>query len=70
MEIVTPQSLVGKTVEGAQLRAKYALIALAIKSEPSEAYHFMPAANDVLHEGDVLILFGREMDLARLSALD
>ncbi len=70
MEIATPRSFVGKTVQGAQLRAKYELIALAIKSERREVYHFMPAANDVLHDGDILILFGREMDLARFSALD
>lgn len=70
MEIVTPRSLVGKTVEGAQLRAKYELMALAVKSQPKGEYHFMPSATDVLHEGDVLILFGREMDLARFSALD
>lgn len=70
IEVVTPQSLVGKTVESAQLRAKHELIALGIKSEPGEQYHFMPNASDILHQGDVLILFGREMDLARFSALD
>lgn len=70
MEIVTPRSLVGQTVVGAELRSKHELIALAIKSEHGEKYHFMPGADDVLNEGDLLILFGREMDLARFSAMD
>ncbi|MBU0640961.1 MAG: TrkA family potassium uptake protein [Planctomycetes bacterium] len=70
MEIVTPRSLVGKTVQNTQLRSKYELIALAVRSERRAEYHFMPSASDVLHERDVLILFGRELDLARFSALD
>ena len=71
MEIVTPPSLVGQTLLESGLRGTYRLFVLAIKTTaPEEKYHFMPGAADVIQEGNVLILLGREVDLARFSALD
>jgi trk system potassium uptake protein TrkA len=70
IEIVTPESLVGKTLLESELRRTYHLFVLAIKSRPEGKYHFMPEANDVLRESDVLVVLGREVDLARFSALD
>jgi trk system potassium uptake protein TrkA len=70
MECVTPQPLVGKTLQQSGLRSSYRLFALAIKVGSEGEYHFMPAAGDVLHEGDILVVLGREVDLARFSVLE
>jgi len=70
MEVVTPKALTGKTLHSSGLRDTYGLLALAIKQGDTGEYRFMPAADYALREGDVLVLFGRELDLARLSALE
>ena len=70
MEIVVPESILGQTLRGSKLRSYYGLIVLAIKSSKTGEYRFMPEADDVMKEGDILIVFGREVDLARFSALD
>jgi pyruvate/2-oxoacid:ferredoxin oxidoreductase alpha subunit len=48
----------------------YRLIVLAIKTDVTGEYRFMPEANDTIRPGDVLVVLGREIDLARFSALD
>ncbi len=69
-EIATPASLVGRTLMKSELRSVYHLFVLAIKKAPTGEYRFMPEAGDMLHNGDVLIVLGREVDLARFSAVD
>jgi trk system potassium uptake protein TrkA len=69
MEIITPKSLVGRSLQESELRSSYRLIVLAIKAATGE-YRFMPEAQDLLNPGDVLVVLGREFDLARLSAID
>ena len=70
MELVMPKRLAGKALHRSGLRSTYRLFALAIKRGETGEYHFMPEADDVLQEGDVLVVLGREMDLARFSALE
>ncbi|MBN2559842.1 MAG: TrkA family potassium uptake protein [Phycisphaerae bacterium] len=71
MEIVTPNSLAGRTLLKSDLRNLYRLLVLAVRSGgPDGDYHFMPEANDVLRQGDVLVILGREVDLARFSVID
>jgi len=70
MELVTPKRLAGKNLQGSSLRNTYRLLVLAIKAGSTGEYHFMPEADHVLQEGDVLVVLGREMDLARFSALE
>ena len=70
MEVMMPKSLAGKSLNGSGLRRTYRLFALAIKGGDDGDYHFMPEADYVLREGDVVVVFGREMDLARFSALE
>ncbi len=70
MEYVTPKPLVGKSLKESTLRSTYRLFALAIKTGKTGEYRFMPAAGDVLHEGDILVVLGREVDLARFAALE
>jgi trk system potassium uptake protein TrkA len=70
MEIVTPRSMAGRTLQESEVRGSYRLIVLAIKAGLTGEYRFMPEANDVLHPGDVLVVLGREIDLARFSVLE
>ncbi|MFH1417833.1 MAG: TrkA family potassium uptake protein [Planctomycetota bacterium] len=70
MEYVMPRLLVGKTLRQSGLRADYRLLALAIRVGTAGEYHFMPDAEEVLHEGDILVVLGREIDLARFSVLE
>jgi trk system potassium uptake protein len=70
MELRTPKSLEGQTLQQSELRGSFRLIVLAIKAGRTGEYRFMPEANDVLSPGDVMVVLGREFDLARFSALD
>lgn len=69
MEILTPKSLVGQSLQQSELRSSFRLIVLAIKTAAGE-YRFMPEAHNILNPGDALVVLGREFDLARFSAID
>jgi trk system potassium uptake protein TrkA len=70
MELVLPKQLAGKDLRGSGLRHTYRLLVLAIKGGATEEYAFMPGGDHVLRDGDVLFVMGRELDLARFSALE
>jgi len=70
MEIATPDHLAGKTLKESDLRSVYRLLVLAIKKGGREEYDFMPDPTDVLADDDVLVVLGREVDLARIRAAD
>ncbi len=69
MEIKVPTQFVGKALCDSGLRRVYQLLLLAIKVRGTDEYHFMPNADRVLQENDGLFVLGREMDLARFSAI-
>ncbi len=70
MEVTLPAALAGATLGASPLRRDFDLLVLATRSTRTGKFRFMPGANDTLNAGDVLIVFGREINLARLSALD
>jgi len=70
LEIALPKPLAGQSLRESRLREDFEMLVLAIKSMSSGRFHFMPAADTVLHEDDTLIVLGREIDLARFSVLD
>ena len=77
-QIVAPQAFVGKTIVEIDLRQKYRLNIVTIKrkiTRPSllgkstiEQTIAIPKPDDILVEGDVLVLFGNDKDLGRLAA--
>jgi len=69
MEILLPKPLAGKSLGESHLREEYNLLVLAIKSGTSGEFRFMPSAADVLNESDILIVLGREVNLARFSVI-
>ncbi len=70
MELVAPKSLVGQSLVGSKLRNKYKLLVLAIRNKTTEDFNCMPEPDTVIGENDVLVVMGRELDLAQLTASD
>lgn len=69
MEIQLPQKLDNKKLADTNLRSEFQLLVLAIRRADTGEFRFIPDAADVVREGDVLIVLGREINLARLLAL-
>ncbi|MCA9255055.1 MAG: TrkA family potassium uptake protein [Phycisphaerales bacterium] len=69
MEIQLPKKLDGKKLAETGLRSEYHLLVLATKRADTGEFRFIPAADDVVRDGDTLIVLGREINLARLLAL-
>jgi trk system potassium uptake protein TrkA len=69
LEIDAPRSLHGKTLTELDLRRQYELLVLAVKDAGSERFRFLPAADALIRPGQVLMVLGRELDLARFAAL-
>ncbi|GMU34020.1 MAG: TrkA family potassium uptake protein [Planctomycetia bacterium] len=70
MELKMPPKLVGVTLGHSNIRSSYNLLLLATKSASTGQFRFMPGADDVLTEDDILIVLGQEVDLARFSVMD
>lgn len=70
MEVVAPNSLVGQSLIESKLRNKYKLLVLAIRNETTNTFNCMPEPDTVIIHGDILVVLGRELDLALLSAKD
>jgi len=70
MEIVAPRKLHGKTLAEAALRKDLDLLVLAVRESDEEKYSFLPGANTVIQPGELLMVLGRELDLARLASMD
>ncbi len=77
-EIKVPEKFVGKTIKELQLRNKYHVNIIAIKKRIpeitesgertyKEVINDMPKADDVLEEGDVLIVVGTDDSIRNLS---
>ena len=78
-EIKVPEKFIGKSIKELQLRNKYHINIIAIKKRIPEitesgerAYHEvindMPKADDILEDGDVLIVVGTDESIKNFSA--
>ncbi len=65
-EIAAPDVFVGKTLMEVDLRKKYRLTVLAIKSIIPDITTVNPGADVVIKESDILIVFGENPDIERL----
>ena len=70
MEIKVPKSLDGMKLAETGLRNEYHLLVLATRQADTGEFRFVPGANDLLRVGDILIVLGREVNLARMLALE
>jgi trk system potassium uptake protein TrkA len=70
MELVAPKRLVGKTLAEADLRKKHDLLVLAVREAGHAKFAFLPDANTMIKSEELLMVLGRELDLARFAGLD
>ncbi|GAB4332434.1 MAG: TrkA family potassium uptake protein [Calditrichia bacterium] len=77
VELEAPENLLGKTLEELRIRSKYNVNLITIRRSVVETQKdgteivrqqiLMPAADTVIQESDILILFGKKQDIARLA---
>ena len=68
MELVAPRVMHGRTLADVNLRSEYDVLILAVREPGEEHYRFLPGADTVVRPDEVLMILGRELDLARLAA--
>ncbi|MBI4041903.1 MAG: TrkA family potassium uptake protein [Deltaproteobacteria bacterium] len=71
-ELISPPLLWGKTLAESNIRAKYGVAVIAIKAmNPDRTYqmNIAPAADDKIHEGDILMIIGEDSKLDKFRAL-
>jgi trk system potassium uptake protein TrkA len=65
VEIKAGKSMAGKSLLELNIRAKYGINILAIKSK--DGLNLAPKAEDVVHEDDVLVVVGANKDISRFE---
>ena len=72
VELPAPQVFIGRTLKQVELRPKYGLTLIAVKRRPAgaaaEVTNVAPAADELIREGDVLILLGSNERIAAFDA--
>ncbi len=66
-EIIMQRHFHGKTLKELDLRNRYGINVLAIRG--TEKINVSPQADDVLHEGDMLVVLGKSKDLWEFSKI-
>ena len=66
MELAPPAAVVGKVLRDSGMREKYHVEVLAIRSHPGADLDAIPTPDRVISEECMLVVFGREKELAKL----
>jgi trk system potassium uptake protein TrkA len=69
IELVAPKKLVGHPLADVNLRKEYDLLILAVRDPGQQEFRYLPRADTVIHDGEVLMVLGRELDLARFASM-
>ncbi len=67
-EIKLPSKMVGKSLKELNIRVEFNLTVIAIKSEG--VVNISPSPDEIIHEGDVLVMIGENRDLHRFSNIE
>ncbi len=67
-EIAPPDKFIGKSLSELDLRNKYGIQIIAIKELIPEKTTFIPKADFVIKDSDILIVMGEEKQLAKLNS--
>ncbi len=75
IELMPPEEFIGKSLRELDIRAKYGLNVIAIKTkrsavgieEEEEAINVNPQATDVVRQGDILVVFGENEKIEALK---
>ena len=77
-ELVPPKEIIGKSLRDADVRAKYGVNVIAIKSKvkttdkkggikEEEKINVSPQASDTIKGGDILVVIGTNTDIEKLK---
>jgi trk system potassium uptake protein TrkA len=68
-EIAPPEKFIGKTLKDLDLRNKYGIQVIAIKELVPEKTNFVPRADFVIKDSDILVVIGEDEQLKKLNSL-
>jgi len=68
-EIAPPEKFIGKNLRELDLRNKYGIQVIAIKELIPEKMTFVPKADFVLKDSDILVIMGEDKQLEKINAL-
>ncbi|TET73587.1 MAG: TrkA family potassium uptake protein [Candidatus Aminicenantes bacterium] len=68
-EIAPPEKFIGKNLRELDLRNKYGIQVIAIKELIPEKTTFVPKADFVLKDSDILVIMGEDKQLEKINAL-
>jgi trk system potassium uptake protein TrkA len=70
VEIGPPREFIGKSLRELNLRARYNVYVVAVQETVPDHFVFVPSADFVLKDSDVMIMLGRTEDIDRIKGLD
>ena len=68
-EIAPPEKFIGKSLQELDIRKKYGIQVIAIRELIPEKTTFVPKADFVIKDSDILIIMGSDTQLSRLNSL-
>ncbi|MFP4081784.1 MAG: potassium channel family protein [Candidatus Aminicenantes bacterium] len=68
-EIAPPEKFIGKSLRKLDLRNKYGIQVIAIKELIPEKITFIPKADFVIKDSDILVIMGEEKAMAKINAV-
>lgn len=68
-EIAPPEKFIGKSLSELDLRNKYGIQVIAIKEIIPEKTTFIPTADFVIKDSDILVIMGEEEQLAKINSI-
>ncbi len=66
LEVIAPEDMLGKSLRELDLRAKFGINVMAIRTA-DRRINVSPAATDILAEGDILIVVGENSEIQKLG---
>lgn len=66
-EMAPPESFYGKTIGDLHLRSRFNIDVIAIKEVLSDQVRMVPRADFVIKDSDILVLIGKEKDIAKIK---
>jgi trk system potassium uptake protein len=66
MDVAPPDSFIGHTLQELNMRERFGVFAIAIKELVPQRFLFLPGPDFVIKPSDILVLIGRDADLAKL----
>ncbi|MEW6251896.1 MAG: TrkA family potassium uptake protein [Planctomycetota bacterium] len=70
MEIDAPPGTHGKSLAQLDLRGRYDVLILAVRPAEHPHFKFLPPADKIIQPNEVLMVLGRELDLARFASFE